>query len=119
MRKLKNAFLWVAGRGLWLVIKTIKWVLILVAALIALATIVGLFADRAVQLGALVGLMLGALLGPVRVAGVDFRQWMRNPGAPSENGDDSPVGLMWLGFHNLAGAAVLASMLLAAIASSW
>jgi hypothetical protein len=117
--KVKKILFWSVAGPLWLLIRAIKIALIAAAALIVLATAVGLFADRAVQLGALVGLMLGALLGPVRIAGVDFRQWMRNPGAPSEIGDDSPVGLMRLGFHNLAGAALLASLLLVAMVSSW
>jgi len=40
------------------------------------------------------GLLLGLLLSPVRLAGIDFRQWFRDPGQPSAWNDDSWIGLL-------------------------
>ena len=39
------------------------------------------------------GVMIGVLLAPARVSGVDFRQWFRDPGQPSAYSDDSWIGL--------------------------
>jgi uncharacterized protein (DUF2235 family) len=50
-------------------------------------------ANPMAQTGALVGLLVGVLSGPLRVAAVDFRQWLRDPGEPAEASDDSPYGL--------------------------
>jgi hypothetical protein len=55
--------------------------------------------DYGAQVGAAAGLLFGALFGPWRIAGVDFRQWFRDPGAPSEIGDDSWIGLFRGAFH--------------------
>ena len=41
-------------------------------------------ANPMAQTGALVGLLVGVLSGPLRVAAVDFRQWLRDPGEPAE-----------------------------------
>jgi uncharacterized protein (DUF2235 family) len=51
-------------------------------------------ANPMAQTGALVGLLVGVLSGPLRVAAVDFRQWLRDPGEPAEASDDSPYGLV-------------------------
>jgi hypothetical protein len=40
------------------------------------------------------GLLLGALFGPLRLAGVDYGKWYRNPGEISEGDDHSWIGLM-------------------------
>jgi hypothetical protein len=54
-----------------------------------------------------VGLMLGVLLGPARISGIDFRQWFWDPTQPSEMLDDSWIGLMRGAAHVLFGAAML------------
>ena len=50
-------------------------------------------ANPMAQTGVLVGLLVGVLSGPLRVAAVDFRQWLRDPGEPEKASDDSPYGL--------------------------
>src|SRR4051794_22586573 len=44
--------------------------------------------------GLLFGLLFGALFGPLRLAGVDYSKWYRDPGDPSEGNDRSWIGLM-------------------------
>lgn len=92
----------------------------IVLGLAALAAGISLLVDHGSGVGAAAGLMLGALLGPARIAGVDFRQWLRNPGTPSELGDDSPIGLMRSGFAALWISAALAFVVLVvATVSVW
>jgi hypothetical protein len=40
------------------------------------------------------GALLGVLFGPLRLAGVDYSKWYRNPGEVSEGTDPSWIGLM-------------------------
>jgi hypothetical protein len=61
--------------------------------------------NPAAQVGAALGLLVGGLLGPLRVAGVDFRQWFRDPGEPADWSDDSPYGLVRSVFGHASGAA--------------
>jgi hypothetical protein len=49
---------------------------------------------RGVGVGLPFGLLLGLLLTPVRLTGIDFRQWFRDPGQPSAWNDDSWIGLI-------------------------
>ncbi|MEO8740408.1 MAG: DUF2235 domain-containing protein [Casimicrobiaceae bacterium] len=46
-----------------------------------------------VDVGLPFGLLVGLLLTPVRLTGIDFRQWFRDPGQPSAWSDDSWIGL--------------------------
>jgi Uncharacterized alpha/beta hydrolase domain (DUF2235) len=57
--------------------------------------------------GLCIGLALGALLGPARIAGVDFRQWLRDPATPSEIRDDTWIGLARGAFHAVGGEMLL------------
>jgi hypothetical protein len=91
---------------------------------ILLAAVVGLIAlclvaNESARIGAALGLLLGTLLGPARIAGVDFRQWFIDPGSPSEIGDDSFIGLMRWGFHSLWAPCLLAIVALVCSVSSW
>ncbi len=80
---------------------------------IALVVIVAVFCaivgalNPAAQVGAALGLLTGGLLGPSRVAGVDFRQWFRDPGEPADWSDDLPYGLVRSVFGHAAGAAAV------------
>jgi len=81
------------------------------AVLLILVVIVAgvcLVIDYNTRVGAAAGLLFGALSGPWRIAGVDFRQWFRDPGAPSEISDDSWIGLFRGAFHAIWPAALLA-----------
>jgi len=40
------------------------------------------------------GVLVGVLLAPARLSGVDFRQWFRDPGQPAAYSDDSWIGLL-------------------------
>jgi Uncharacterized alpha/beta hydrolase domain (DUF2235) len=74
--------------------------LLLLVALIAVPVLC-VYVNEAGRVGAVLGLLLGTLLAPIRIAGVDFRQWFMDPGSPSELGDDSFIGLIRWGFHAL------------------
>jgi len=74
------------------------WIASFVVVLLSIASIL---CDPGGWTAATVGLALGALLGPARIAGVDFRQWFRDPGTPSELGDDTYIGLVRTGFRAL------------------
>lgn len=74
--------------------------LLLLVALIAVAALC-VYVNEGGRIGIFLGLLLGTLLAPLRIAGVDFRQWFMDPGAPSEIGDDSFIGLIRWGFHAL------------------
>jgi hypothetical protein len=66
-------------------------------------------------LGALpLGLLLGIGLGPLRLAGVDYSKWYRNPGEVSESNDRSWIGLMKTAAL-ITGRFVTALVLIAAI----
>jgi hypothetical protein len=68
-----------------------------------------------VVVGFPLGVLLGVLLWPARVAGVDFRQWFWDSTKPNELKDDSWIGLMRGAAHVLFGSAMLSL----AIASIW
>jgi hypothetical protein len=91
----------------------IKWLLIAFGVVAALAVCLCVAVDHTTHVAIVVGLGLGCLLGPVRIAGVDFRQWFREPGAPSELGDNSRIGLMRDGCHTLGLAGLLALLIFA------
>jgi hypothetical protein len=40
------------------------------------------------------GTLLGTMFGPVRLAGVDYGKWYRNPGEINEGTDRTWIGLM-------------------------
>lgn len=92
--------------------------LVLLAGLIA-TTALSIYVNEGSRIGIVLGLLLGTLLGPVRLAGVDFRQWFMDPGAPSELGDDSFIGLIRWGFHALWMPWLAAIVLLLCAVSSW
>jgi hypothetical protein len=71
------------------------------ATLIVIVGALGSIVNVGGQVGLGLGLLLGTFFGPARISGVDFRQWFRDPGIPSEIGDDSFIGLMRWGFHTL------------------
>jgi Uncharacterized alpha/beta hydrolase domain (DUF2235) len=96
-------------------IKALKF-LVIIAIVVAVLAAVTNFGGR---LGVAVGLLLGTLLGPARIAGVDFRQWFRDPGTPSEIGDDSFIGLVRQGFHVLVASWALAFVALVDTVSAW
>jgi hypothetical protein len=103
-----------------LAIKIVR-IAIAVLILLALAGLMALsiYANEGARIGILLGLLLGALLGPVRIAGVDFRQWFMDPGAPSEVGDDSFIGLIRWGFHTLWAPWLLVIIVLLCVTPSW
>jgi hypothetical protein len=92
--------------------------LLLLVALIAVATLC-VYVNEGGRIGIILGLLLGTLLAPVRIAGVDFRQWFMDPGAPSEIGDDSFIGLIRWGFHALWVPWFLTIVVLICAASWW
>jgi uncharacterized protein (DUF2235 family) len=85
-----------------LVFKVVRKVIgrLLLFAVLAVA-ILCIYVNEGARIGIVLGLLLGTLLAPMRIAGVDFRQWFIDPGAPSEIGDDSFIGLIRWGFHAL------------------
>ncbi len=64
------------------------------------------------------GLMLGTLLAPARLSGVDFRQWFRDPGQPSVHTDDSWIGLLISGIK-IAFVSALGVVLAVALWLAW
>jgi hypothetical protein len=90
-------------------------VLLIIAALCVLCAIVNFGG----HMGLVFGLLMGTLLGPLRITGVDFRQWFRDPGTPSEIGDDSFIGLIRWSFHMLALAWLGAIAVLLFYTSLW
>lgn len=99
------------------IVRTTITVLLLVA-LIGMAALC-VYVNEGARIGVILGLLLGALLGPIRIAGVDFRQWFMDPGAPSELGDDSFIGLIRWGFHALWAPWLLAIIVLLCVVSWW
>src|SRR4030095_7612228 len=51
-------------------------------AVLLVAACVGIVVDSISLIGSISGILLGTLLGPARIAGVDFRQWFRDPRTP-------------------------------------
>jgi hypothetical protein len=94
-----------------LVKRAIRAILILIVLFIAVLCVVCAIVNFGGRMGVVFGLLFGTLLGPLRIAGVDFRQWFRDPGTPSEVGDDSFIGLIKWEFHIL-GLAWLAAIVL-------
>lgn len=78
-----------------------------------------IWVDQGTQTGLIAGLSFGILLGPARIAGVDFRQWFRNPNTPSELGDDTFIGLVRSTFHALWGSGLIALVILSFAACGW
>ncbi len=64
------------------------------------------------------GLMLGTLVAPARLSGVDFRQWFRDPSQPSAHADDSWIGLLINGIA-IAFVSALVAVLLVALWVAW
>lgn len=85
-------------------IKKAIGLLVLLALAIACLSVVVTYGAR---VGAAAGLLVGALSGSLRIVGVDFRQWFRDPGTPSEIRDNSWIGLMRGAFHALGFVALL------------
>jgi uncharacterized protein (DUF2235 family) len=77
------------------------------------------WADAGTHVGLLAGLGFGILLAPARLAGVDFRQWFRNPVTPTEISDDTFIGLIRSGFHMLWGSGLVALLALSITACHW
>jgi hypothetical protein len=92
---------------------------VMLAALVAGLALLALIYDPACHATFVFGLTLGMLLGPARIAGVDFRQWFRDPGTPSEIGDDTFIGLVRGAFHALWGGGALALLVLVSTACTW
>jgi hypothetical protein len=92
--------------------------LLLLVAVIAVAALC-VYVNEGGRIGIVLGLLLGALLAPIRLAGVDFRQWFMDPGTPSELGDDSFIGLIRWGFHALWLPWFATIVVLICAASSW
>ena len=90
-------------------IKKIFGLVVVLAFIIACVCVV---IDYGARVGAAAGLLFGALFGPWRIAGVDFRQWFRDPGTPSEIGDDSWIGLFRGAFHAVWPTAIVAFVVL-------
>jgi hypothetical protein len=61
------------------------------------------------------GVLLGVTLALFRVSGVDFRQWFRDPGQPSEIGDDSWIGVT----RDVAYLIALAIAIVLAVVAVW
>jgi uncharacterized protein (DUF2235 family) len=92
--------------------------ILLPAALIAVAGLC-VYVNEGARIGVALGLLFGTILGPVRLAGVDFRQWFMDPGTPSELGDDSFIGLIRRGFHALWIPALAANIGMLCTVSLW
>ena len=60
------------------------------------------------------GTMVGVLLAPARLSGVDFRQWFHDPGQPAAYSDDSWIGLLIQGIAIPFVSAVVGVLLLGA-----
>ena len=99
------------------VVRTVLGIL-LPAALLAVALLC-VYVNEGARIGVALGLLFGTVLGPVRLAGVDFRQWFMDPGTPSELGDDSFIGLIRWGFHGLWIPALLANIAMLCTVSWW
>jgi hypothetical protein len=110
--RLLLAILWL---GRWLVIAAL--LIALAGALAGAVYAAAMTGDG--QRGFCMGLLLGALLGPARIAGVDFRQWLRDPATPSEMRDDTAIGLMRGVYHLLAGSALLTLLAYILIKMIW
>jgi Uncharacterized alpha/beta hydrolase domain (DUF2235) len=78
-----------------------------------------LWTNYGTQVGLMAGLGLGTIFGPARLSGVDFRQWFRNPGSPSELGDDTYVGLIRSSCHLLSAGGLAALLGLSFTACHW
>jgi uncharacterized protein (DUF2235 family) len=106
-----------------IVLLAFKPVRIAVIILILLALIgaagLSLYVNEKARIGVALGGLLGVLLGPIRLAGVDFRQWFMDPSAPSEIGDDSFIALIRGGFHVLWMPALAAIVLILCMVSHW
>jgi hypothetical protein len=77
-----------------------------------------------ISVGLPFGVALGVFAASVRVAGVDFRQWFRDPAQPAAYLDESWIGLlksdMWIAFSGYVIAVlVLAGWIAWPNASSW
>jgi hypothetical protein len=71
----------------------VKYIFMALGLVLVVVCVMVCAANPMAQTGALVGLLVGVVSGPLRVAAVDFRQWLRDPGEPAEASDDSPYGL--------------------------
>jgi T6SS, Phospholipase effector Tle1-like, catalytic domain len=104
--------IWTAVKG---VLKIAAWVLGAAIVVFCAWAVIATYDGR---VGVVAGLLLGLLAGPARISGVDFRQWFRDPGTPSEITDDSPIGLVRGAFHALW-ASGLFVFIAAVISASW
>jgi hypothetical protein len=86
-------------------VKTFWGILLLVIAVVVGGVLLAV--NSTTQNGAVLGLLIGALLAATRVAGVDFRQWFRDPGEPLPINDDTAYGLTRTAIHATLGAGAL------------
>lgn len=99
------------------IVRMVVGILLLVA--LVGVTVLAAYVNEGADIGVALGLLLGFFLGPVRLSGVDFRQWFMDPSTPSESGDDSFIGLIRLGFHALWVTALAAIVGLVCTVSLW
>lgn len=99
------------------ILKILVAVIVIAAGLAALWLLLRTYASA--RVGLMGGLGLGILFAPARLAGVDFRQWFRDPGSPSEIGDDTYFGLVRSACHLLSTGALVALLGLCVTASRW
>jgi hypothetical protein len=78
-----------------------------------------LWTNYGTQVGLMAGMALGVFFGPARLSGVDFRQWQKDSGSPSQAGDDSPFGLVRSGCQLLWGSGLAALVGLSFTACHW
>jgi hypothetical protein len=90
-----------------------------IAVALGLTAVLLLWTSYGTRVGLMAGMGLGVLFGPARLSGVDFRQWLRNPGSPSEIGDDTYFGLVRSAFHLLWIGGIAALVGLSFTACHW
>jgi Uncharacterized alpha/beta hydrolase domain (DUF2235) len=87
--------------------KVVKRLAVILLLGVVAADLILLAVNSTAQNGALLGLLFGVLSTPSRIAGVDFRQWLRNPVDPLPVNDDSAIGLTRTAAYATLGAAAL------------
>jgi hypothetical protein len=106
-----------------IVLLAFSWIrtgLVIIAPIVLLAiAALCVYLNEGARIGVALGLLFGTILGPMRLAGVDFRQWFMDPGTPSELGDDSFIGLIRWGFHGLWIPALAANIGMLCTVSWW
>jgi Uncharacterized alpha/beta hydrolase domain (DUF2235) len=76
-----------------------------------IAAVILLLLNSTTQDGLALGALFGILSTPARAAGVDFRQWFRDPSVPLPSSDDTAYGLTRFGVQAALGASVVVLVL--------